>query len=160
MPSDLNLKKSWHPSLLKNQRKIHELEQSALQEHRAITERGAEMTRERERLELLALQYGGAVPEHVKKKLTLGWMYDDKSDEPSVLPGAGESDEFLLGKRRVDTLVEKGKEKSQLERVMETGELPPAKLLHEDPMMKIMRSRQQHAAKMRSREGRALETFQ
>ena len=52
MGGDLNLKKSWHPSLLSNQKRVHEAEQKALEERKRTQERVKELQHERQIEEL------------------------------------------------------------------------------------------------------------
>lgn len=81
MPADLNLKKSWHPSRAANQLRVHELEQQALKEHRETSDRKRELLEEREKMRLMELRHGGQVPEHVRQKASLGWMYESPDGE-------------------------------------------------------------------------------
>lgn len=97
MPGDLNLKKSWHPGLLRNQEQVWKREQEALEERKKIAERQKEIEREREREELLAMQRRVSGRPVVKR---LEWMYSDAANG-GVNP-TNEAEEYLLGKRRVD----------------------------------------------------------
>lgn len=109
MPGDLNLKKSWHPGLMKNQKKLWEQEQEALGEHLKIKAKNEELKKEKEKQELIKLQYGNAenVPIEVKRELNnLNWMYDEsKSGNKSNSEFNDMDDEFLLGKRKVENML-------------------------------------------------------
>lgn len=106
MPSDLNLKKSWHPKLLKNQEKVWVKEQEALSEHRKIKERQREIAEEREKKQLMELKLENdpnakSKLEQMNKKID--WMYND----PNIASAAKDSssDDYLLGKKRLDDLI-------------------------------------------------------
>ncbi|KAG5364536.1 Pre-mRNA-splicing factor CWC25 [Yarrowia sp. E02] len=115
MPGDLNLKKSWHPGLHKNQARVYAKEQEALEERRRIQERQKEIKQQRERDELLKLQEMATGKKRVQK---VEWMYQDPTavgsqasfNEKKV--DANSTDDYLLGKRRIDNLV---KSKGDLE---------------------------------------------
>ncbi|KAF1840752.1 uncharacterized protein K460DRAFT_346988 [Cucurbitaria berberidis CBS 394.84] len=100
MGGDLNLKKSWHPHLRKNQERVWKEEKSALEERKLIDRLKKEREEERQIEELQNLQAsaGGKV---VTKRVD--WMYAGPSGE-----GAGVTEEregYLLGKRRIDELL-------------------------------------------------------
>lgn len=127
MPGDLNLKKSWNPALIKNQKKVWEQEQAALDEHLKLKSRDEELKRERERLDLIKLQYGDAdkVPVNVKRELSnLDWMYKDPQAQTESEDGFREVDEeFLLGKKQVETMLSGktqlgGKQESRFEHIV------------------------------------------
>lgn len=108
MPGNLNLKKSWHPGLMKNQQKIWEEEQNKVNELKKIKERNKEIAEESEKLELLQMQYGkdfDSMPAEQKAKMNkLGWMYDQPSKKDEA--GFNEMrDEFLLGKNQVEKML-------------------------------------------------------
>ncbi|XP_047476962.1 pre-mRNA-splicing factor CWC25 homolog [Penaeus chinensis] len=91
---DLNLKKSWHPSTLKNQERVWKAEQQKAEEDRKMAELQRELKEERER-ELLqrTAEESGAVEK--KGDAKLDWMYKG--------PGGHVSrEEYLLG-RKIDT---------------------------------------------------------
>ena len=72
MGGDLNLKKSFHPSLLKNQAKVWEEEKKALEERKRIDQMMRERQEERQMQELQALQEAAGG----KKRLNrVDWMY-------------------------------------------------------------------------------------
>lgn len=156
MPSDLNLKKSWHTGLLKNQKKVWEEEQERLKEHQKIQKRQQELAEERTKLELLKLQYGDdllKLPVAEKLKLNkLDWMYDDptaKSQGTLNEDGFREVDlEFDVGKKEVEQLL-LGKKKfdvdrnSRLNRILgtdvtrTTAPSTLSSLMSDDPLAKI-----------------------
>ncbi|KAJ9658987.1 RNA-splicing factor [Neophaeococcomyces mojaviensis] len=110
MGGDLNLKKSWHPSLMSNQKKVWEEEKRALDERKKIDQIRKEREEERQIQELQELQEaaGGR-----KRQSRVDWMYSGPSTGQT---GTTEENEaFLLGKRRVDTLLQ-GKEKESLQK--------------------------------------------
>ncbi|OWB83473.1 hypothetical protein B5S33_g2103 [[Candida] boidinii] len=97
MPSDLNLKKSWNPKLLKNQEKVWKREQDALNEFKKIKQRQIEISQQREKLDLINLTRNGNHNNNNEE-------YDQEFVEPaSAIVGnstAADSDEFDLGKKR------------------------------------------------------------
>lgn len=110
MGGDLNLKKSWHPVLMSNQKKVWEEEKKALEERKRIDQMMKERQEERQIQELQELQEaaGGA-----KRQSRVEWMY---SGPASGQAGTTEEMEgYLLGKRRIDGLL-KGKENQKLEK--------------------------------------------
>ncbi|CAK7894024.1 pre-mRNA-splicing factor Cwc25p [[Candida] anglica] len=145
MPGDLNLKKSWHPGLVKNQQKIWQQEQDALKEHQKIKERQKELEEEREKEELIRLQYGDdikSIPSEKKVELNkLGWMYDTPNKNSS---GFNEmSGEFLEGKKKVEDMLSGRSminvQSSRLEKVIGTKPSSSGNALSfgDDPLMKI-----------------------
>jgi Pre-mRNA splicing factor/N-terminal domain of CBF1 interacting co-repressor CIR len=110
MGGDLNLKKSWHPQLLTNQKKVWEEEKKALEERKRIEQMMKERQEERAIQELQQLQEaaGGR-----KRMARVDWMY---SGPASGQAGTTEEMEgYLLGKRRIDGLV-KGTDNQKLEK--------------------------------------------
>ncbi|CAH2354943.1 pre-mRNA-splicing factor Cwc25p [[Candida] railenensis] len=151
MPGDLNLKKSWHPGLVKNQQKLWQQEQDALKEHKRIKERQKEIEEEREKQDLLRLQYGedlSSLPSEKKLEMNkLGWMYEEGPKKNSsgftemngeFLDGKQKVEDMLSGRQqvssskgsRLDKLVSGGKTKSQDEKTISYGK--------DDPLLKIM----------------------
>ena len=110
MGGDLNLKKSWHPSLMSNQKKVWEEEKKALEERKKIEQIRKERDEERQIQELQNLQEAAGGK---KRQARVDWMY---SGPASGQTGTSEETEaFLLGKRRVDTLLQGG-EKANLQK--------------------------------------------
>jgi hypothetical protein len=100
MGGDLNLKKSWHPHLRKNQEKVWKEEKSALEERKLIDKLRKEREEERAIEELQALQAANGGKTVTKR---VDWMYGGPSGD-----GAGVTEEregYLLGKRRIDNLL-------------------------------------------------------
>jgi hypothetical protein len=100
MGGDLNLKKSWHPHLLKNQERVWKEERSALEERKQIEKLRKEREEERAIEELQALQAANGGKTVTKR---VDWMYSGPSGD-----GAGVTEEregYLLGKRRIDHLL-------------------------------------------------------
>ena len=110
MGGDLNLKKSWHPSLMSNQKKVWEEEKRALDERKKIEQIRKERDEERQIQELQDLQEAAGGK---KRQARVDWMYQGPA---SGQTGTSEETEaFLLGKRRVDTLLQ-GKESENLKK--------------------------------------------
>jgi hypothetical protein len=146
MGGDLNLKKSWHPVLMSNQKKVWEEEQKALEERKKIDQIMKERAEERQIQELEDLQAasGGA-----KRLARVDWMY---SGPASGEAGTTEEMEgYLLGKRRIDGLL-KGTENQKLEKsakedsfmaVQNANTLrDTAMKIREDPMLAIKKQEQ------------------
>ncbi|KZT41419.1 hypothetical protein SISSUDRAFT_1043014 [Sistotremastrum suecicum HHB10207 ss-3] len=97
---DLNMKKSWHPLLLKNQERVWLEEKKALEEKKKLDQLRKEKEEERQLQELQRLQ-----EEQTGKKRTekLEWMYAT----PATGGGASANDmeDYLLGKKRVDRVL-------------------------------------------------------
>ncbi|KAF2757518.1 hypothetical protein EJ05DRAFT_439614, partial [Pseudovirgaria hyperparasitica] len=110
MGGDLNLKKSWHPNLLKNQRRVYDEEKKALEERKQIDKLIRERQEERQIEELQKLQEtaGGQ-----RKQNRVEWMYSGApaGDGGGSRP-AEEMEGFLLGKRRIDTLLKSDAKKA------------------------------------------------
>lgn len=98
MPGNLNVKKSWHPGILKNQAAVWQREQDAIAERKKILERQKEIQQERERNELLALQESATGKKRVQR---MEWMYSGVSSGGKTQEDE-ETEEYLLGKRRID----------------------------------------------------------
>ena len=110
MGGDLNLKKSWHPVLMSNQRRVWEEEKKALDERKRTEQRVKELKEERAKEEIQAkLEAAGS-----RKRIDrVDWMYQGPS---SGQAGTTEEMEgYLLGKRRIDGLI-KGTEHKNLEK--------------------------------------------
>jgi hypothetical protein len=99
---DLNLKKSWNPQLIKNQSKVYDAQISAVAERKKVEQvrREREEEREKEQLDRLAEEAGGT-----KRQNRVDWMYSGASS--GTLGTTEEQEAFLLGKRRVDTILKK-----------------------------------------------------
>ncbi|KAG9247150.1 Pre-mRNA splicing factor-domain-containing protein [Calycina marina] len=146
MGGDLNLKKSWHPGIMKNQTKVWEEEKKALEERKLIAVRAKELAEERKLKEIQdKLEAAGSR----KRVDRVDWMYQGPS---SGQAGTNEEMEgYLLGKRRIDGLI-KGDEHKKLEK--QAGEESFMALqnantvrdtqmkIREDPMLAIKRQEQ------------------
>lgn len=100
MGGDLNLKKSWHPHLFKNQERVWKEEKAALDERKQIEKLRKEREEERQIEELQKLQEanGGKV---VTRRVD--WMYAGPSGDGAAV--TEEREGYLLGKRRIDNLL-------------------------------------------------------
>ncbi|KAF9269974.1 hypothetical protein L218DRAFT_992647 [Marasmius fiardii PR-910] len=97
---DLNMKKSWHPLLLKNQERVWLEEKKALEEKKKLDQLRKEKEEERQLQELQRLQ-----EEQTGKKRTekLEWMYSTPATGSSQNPN--DLEDYLLGKKRVDKIL-------------------------------------------------------
>ncbi|KAL8807233.1 MAG: hypothetical protein Q9223_004334 [Gallowayella weberi] len=146
MGGDLNLKKSWHPVLMTNQRRVWEEEKKALDERKRIEQMMKERQEERQIQELQEMQEAAGG----KKRLNrVDWMYSG--------PSAGqtgtteEMEGYLLGKRRIDGLI-KGTENKKLEKEASEDSFmalqkantarDTASKIREDPMLAIKKQEQ------------------
>ena len=146
MGGDLNLKKSWHPVLMSNQKKVWEEEQKALQERKKIDQMMKERQEERQIQELQELQEAAGGK---KRQSRVDWMYSGPS---SGQAGTTEEMEgYLLGKRRVDGLI-KGTDNQKLEKASNEESFmaiqnantlrDTAAKIREDPMLAIKKQEQ------------------
>ncbi|KAK5164315.1 RNA-splicing factor [Saxophila tyrrhenica] len=109
MGGDLNLKKSWHPHLMTNQKRVWAEEKKALDERKKIEQVLKERAEERQILELEQMQEAAGGKKRTDR---VDWMYNGPGSNG---PGAGVSEEmegYLLGKRRLDGLVKKSETES------------------------------------------------
>nr|CAG8503483.1 1704_t:CDS:2 [Entrophospora candida] len=104
---DLNMKKSWHPLLIKNQERVWKEEQKAAEEGKKLAQLKKELEEERYLQELKKLQEGKGGNERLE------WMYASAASHSNSAK-AQETEDFLLGKKRVDSLVEQGTSLSRL----------------------------------------------
>lgn len=97
---DLNMKKSWHPLLLKNQERVWLEEKRALEEKKKLDQLRKEKEEERQLQELQRLQ-----EEQTGKKRTekLEWMY--ATPAAGTTASTNDLEDYLLGKKRVDKLL-------------------------------------------------------
>ncbi|KPM38593.1 Pre-mRNA-splicing factor CWC25 [Neonectria ditissima] len=107
---DLNLKKSFHPGLRRNQAAVYDEEQKALAERKRTQQRINEIKEERAKEELQQqLEAAGG-----KKRVDrVDWMYQGPTDGQTGT--TEETEAYLLGKRRIDNLI-KGTEHKKLEK--------------------------------------------
>lgn len=146
MGGDLNLKKSWHPVLMSNQRRVWEEEKKALDERKRIEQMVKERQEERQIQELQEMQEAAGG----KKRLNrVDWMYSGPSDGQ-----AGTTEEmegYLLGKRRIDGLL-KNNEHKKLEKAASEESFmaiqhantvrDTASKIRDDPMLAIKKQEQ------------------
>ncbi|KAJ6179555.1 PIK-related kinase FATC [Penicillium mononematosum] len=97
MGGDLNLKKSWHPGLLKNQERVWLEEKRALEERKQIAQLQREREEERQMEEIQRLQEAAG---KTKQHRRVDWMYQAPSTETGHY--SEEMEGYLLGKRRID----------------------------------------------------------
>jgi hypothetical protein len=164
MAGDLNLKKSWNPALVKNQRKVWDQEQEKLNEFKKIKERNEELAKEQEYINLLKLQYGddfdeGDLTKNERLKLSkLNWMYNDQPVSTMNSSGFNEiSGEFVEGKKKVEQLLLGSKSllsntNSNMNKIINSGKSTSLKPLADDPLAMIMSQQmKQHSSGERSR---------
>lgn len=107
---DLNLKKSFHPGLRRNQAVVYDEEQKALAERKRTQQRINEIKEERAKEELQQQLEAAGGRKRVDR---VDWMYSGPTDGQA---GTTEEQEaYLLGKRRIDNLI-KGTEHKKLEK--------------------------------------------
>ncbi|GIZ38181.1 hypothetical protein CKM354_000160400 [Cercospora kikuchii] len=106
MGGDLNLKKSWHPALMTNQRRVYNEELKALEERKKTDQVLKERAEERAIQELERLQEAAGGKKRVDR---VDWMYNGPgAGGPGVGGVTEEMEGYLLGKRRLDGLVKSG----------------------------------------------------
>jgi hypothetical protein len=97
---DLNMKKSWHPLLQKNQERVWQEENKAREERKRIEQKRKEIAEERQLQELQRLQESQGGKPRTER---LDWMY--------TAPGTGSQavgeqlEQYLLGKKGVQELI-------------------------------------------------------
>ncbi|KAF8913086.1 Pre-mRNA splicing factor-domain-containing protein [Gymnopilus junonius] len=97
---DLNMKKSWHPLLLKNQERVWLEEKKALEEKKKLDQLRKEKEEERQLQELQRLQEESTGKKRTEK---LEWMYATPATGNSQ--NANDLEDYLLGKKRVDKIL-------------------------------------------------------
>ena len=102
-PQDLNLKKSWHPHLLKNQERVWQEEKKALEERKRIDQWRKEREEERQLQELRQLQAAAGGKQAVDR---VDFLYSGPSQ--GMDRTTEEMEGYLLGKRRIDSLLKGG----------------------------------------------------
>ncbi|PRT53899.1 Trimethylguanosine synthase [Wickerhamiella sorbophila] len=135
-PGDLNLKKSWHPGLAKNQAKVKQREEEALKERQKAAERQKEIASEQYEADLLKLQG--------KQASKLGWMYRDGAEQKKGGLSDATKEDYLLGKKRVDEQFFEQFKKTKQRESMSRQELQKTKL---DPMAAIIARKKRRDAK-------------
>ncbi|PLW21393.1 hypothetical protein PCANC_03819 [Puccinia coronata f. sp. avenae] len=96
---DLNMKKSWHPLLMKNQERVWKEEKKALEERKKTAQLQKELAEERQLQELQRLQaeQGGG-----RREERVDWLYATPAIGNGINPE--EQEAYLLGKKTVDKL--------------------------------------------------------
>lgn len=142
---DLNMKKSWHPLLHSNQEKVWLQEQEAAAERKKLEELRKEREHERQMQELQRIHEEAGGKKRVER---VEWMYNTPAAKSG--PSEGELEDYLLGKKRVDKLLQ-GNEAEQLSRTADIGakDAPSANTqrdmaakIREDPLLAIKQQEQ------------------
>ncbi|KAI1080103.1 Pre-mRNA splicing factor-domain-containing protein [Whalleya microplaca] len=148
MGGDLQLKKSYHPALLKNQARVYEEEKKALEERKRTEARIQEIKEERAQEELQRqLEAAGG-----RKKIDrVEWMYSGPSDNGQG-GTAEELEGYLLGKRRIDNILTQGGDHEALKKqagessfmAVQNANAPRdiQSKLREDPLLAIKKQEQ------------------
>ncbi|TFK99791.1 Pre-mRNA splicing factor-domain-containing protein, partial [Pterulicium gracile] len=97
---DLNMKKSWHPLLMKNQERVWLEEKKASEERKKLDQLRKEKEEERQLQELQRLQEEQTGRKRSEK---LDWMYSTPASGSGQ--NANELEDYLLGKKRVDKIL-------------------------------------------------------
>ena len=140
------MKKSFHPALISNQRRVWEEEKKALDERKRIDQMIKERKEERQIQELQQMQEAAGGRRRVDR---VEWMYGGPSDGQTGTTEEKES--YLLGKRRIDGLL-KGTESKKLEKSASVDTFvalqkantvkDTAAKVREDPLLAIKRQEQ------------------
>ena len=110
MGGDLNLKKSWHPVLMSNQKRVWAEEQKALDERKKTEQVLKERAEERAIQELERMQEAAGGKKRVDK---VDWMYNGPGSGGAGVGGVTEEMEgYLLGKRSLQGLVKRSETES------------------------------------------------
>ncbi|KAH9944253.1 Pre-mRNA splicing factor-domain-containing protein [Epithele typhae] len=97
---DLNMKKSWHPLLMKNQERVWLEEKKALEEKKKLDQLRKEKEEERQLQELQRMQEEQTGRKRQEK---LDWMYTTPATGSTQNPN--DLEDYLLGKKRVDKIL-------------------------------------------------------
>ncbi|KAL2150214.1 hypothetical protein VTH82DRAFT_7890 [Thermothelomyces myriococcoides] len=146
---DLNMKKSWHPQRSGNIAATQKAEQEALAERKKLQQRLQEIEEERKREEIQkALEAAGGKP----RLQRVEWMYSGPTDGQAG--DAAENEAYLLGKRRIDKLLQDNDLKKLQKQPSQdafqgaptaavTNARDMAAKIREDPLLAIKRQEQQ-----------------
>ncbi|EEB08821.1 complexed with Cdc5 protein Cwf25 [Schizosaccharomyces japonicus yFS275] len=104
---DLNMKKSWHPLLMRNQEKVWKDEQMHKEEQKRVEQLRREIEEERQLLELQRLQEAAGGK---KRRDIVEWMYAVPNADGEK-KSESEMEEYLLGRKRLDDLLNEKTEK-------------------------------------------------
>jgi hypothetical protein len=143
---DLNLKKSFHPALRRNQQAVWDEENKALAERKRTQQRINEIKEERAKEEVQRQLEAAGGRKRVDR---VDWMYQGPNDGQAGT--TEESEAYLLGKRRIDNLI-KGTEHKKLEKDAGTESFmalqnantarDTAAKIRDDPLLAIKRQEQ------------------
>ncbi|KAK0628230.1 Pre-mRNA splicing factor-domain-containing protein [Bombardia bombarda] len=145
---DLNMKKSWHPQRSGNVAATQKAEAEAIAERKKLQQRLQEIEEERKKEEIQkALEAAGG-----KRKIDrVEWMYAGPTDGQA---DGAESEAYLLGKRRIDKLLQDNEVK-KLSKQPSQDQIAAAAVpaianardiatkIREDPLLAIKRQEQQ-----------------
>ncbi|KAK4178290.1 RNA-splicing factor [Triangularia setosa] len=148
---DLNMKKSWHPQRSANLAATQKAEAEAIAERKKLQQRLQEIEEERKKEEIQkALEAAGG-----KRKIDrVEWMYAGPTGQAG---DAAENEAYLLGKRRIDKLLQDNEVKklSKQPTIEDVAAVPPianprdiAAKIREDPLLAIKRQEQEAYEKM------------
>jgi hypothetical protein len=120
MGGDLNLKKSWHPVLMSNQKRVWAEENKALEERKKTDQVLKERAEERALLELEKLQEAAGGKKRTDR---VDWMYNGPGAGGPVAGGGvtEEMEGYLLGKRKLDGLVQRSETEAMKKDAGEEG---------------------------------------
>ncbi|GAB6022922.1 RNA-splicing factor [Chamberlinius hualienensis] len=138
---DLNLKKSWHPTTLRNMERVWKAEQKHEAEQKKIEELQKELASEKAREEIRQFAEDQGILK--KKSNRLDWMYEGAGsmiNREEYLVGKSvdktfEQNEFGVGKSELDSIPESVCRTSETANVNITVDL--ANKIREDPMLTI-----------------------
>lgn len=150
MGGDLNLKKSWHPVLMSNQKRVWAEEKKALDERKKTDQVLKERAEERQIQDLERMQEAAGGKKRADR---VDWMYNGPSAGGSGAGGVSEEMEgYLLGKRRLDGLVKRSETETLKKESGEGGFMAPnenvntlrdtAVKVANDPMLAIKKQEQ------------------
>ena len=139
---DLNLKKSWHPALFKNQERVWLEEKRALEERKRTEQMRKEIAEERERKELERMH-----AERTGKKIVdrVEWMYAAPGSNGDANAGE-EMESYLLGKRRLDKLLA---DEDEIKPPMSNGDLAGRERDEQESQSKVSANARDLANKVR-----------
>ncbi|KXX76665.1 Pre-mRNA-splicing factor cwc25 [Madurella mycetomatis] len=146
---DLNMKKSWHPQRSGNVAATQKAEADAIAERKKLQQRLQEIEEERRKEEIQkALEAAGGK----RRAERVEWMYSGPNDGQAG--DAAENEAYLLGKRRIDKLLQDNEAKKLQKQPSQdalaaapaaaiTNTRDIAAKIREDPLLAIKRQEQQ-----------------
>ncbi|WFD21730.1 RNA-splicing factor [Malassezia equina] len=143
---DLNVKKSWHPRLQKNQEKVWMQEQEAEAERKKLEELRKEREQERQMQELQRIHEAAGGKRRAER---VEWMYATPASSSG--PSEAELEDYLLGKKRVDKLLQGNEAKQLMRDAVPTAQEDPDEVrasrdmaikIREDPLFAIKKQEQ------------------